>query len=210
MKKTALILAVVLVGLSATAQEAKNERRGQQRPQPEQMAAMATRQMTERYSLTADQAKAVAELNRQYAGKVPMRFGFGKGPGPDRGPQARGGERPQAQNGERPQVQNGHRPQRQELTKDQQTQLKKDRKAYTKGLKKIMDKTQFKAYQKDLAEMEEAAWNRPAGGPGSGFGPGNGGPGMDRSSAPAEGFRNNPGNGLGSDSGHAGLGGPEI
>ena len=62
MKKTALILAVVLVGLSATAQEAKNERRGQQRPQPEQMAAMATRQMTERYSLTADQAKAVAEL----------------------------------------------------------------------------------------------------------------------------------------------------
>ena len=252
MKKTALILAVVLVGLSATAQEAKNERRGQQRPQPEQMAAMATRQMTERYSLTADQAKAVAELNRQYAGKVPMRFGFGKGPGPDRGPQARGGRLPQGQNGEQPNAQNGqrpqrseqpqaqnggrpqsqagerpqhrgqqqaqhggrpdfsdgHRPQRQELTKEQQKQLKKDRKAYTKGLKKIMDKTQFKAYQKDLAEMEEAAQNRPAGG--HGFGPGNGGPGMDRSSAPAEGFRNNPGNGLSSDSGHAGLGGPEI
>lgn len=191
MKKTALILAVVLVGLSATAQEAKNERRGQQRPQPEQMAAMATRQMTERYSLTADQAKAVAELNRQYAGKVPMHFGFGKGPGPDRGPQARGGERPQAQNGERPRqgghpdFSDGRRPRHQELTKDQQTQRKKDRKAYTKGLKKILDKTQFMAYQKDLAEMEEAAQNRPAGGSGHGFGPGNGGPGMDRSNAPA-------------------------
>ena len=244
MKKITLILAVVLVGLSATAQEAKNERRGQRRPQPEQMAQMATRQMAERYSLTADQVKAVADLNRQYAGKVPMHFGFENDRG--RGPQARGGRLPQAQNGQRPQrseqpqAQNGgrpqsqagerpqyggqsqaqhggrpdfsdgHRPQRQELTKEQQKQLKKDRKAYTKGLKKIMDKTQFKAYQKDLAEMEEAAQNRPAGGPGNGFGPGSGGYGMDRSSAPAEGFRNNPGNGLGSDSGHAGLGGPEI
>ena len=254
MKKITLILAVVLVGLSATAQEAKNERRGQRRPQPEQMAQMATRQMAERYSLTADQVKAVADLNRQYAGKVPMHFGFENDRG--RGPQARGGRLPQGQNGEQPHAQNGqrpqrseqpqaqnggrpqsqagerpqhggqsqaqhggrpdfsdgHRPQRQELTKEQQKQLKKDRKAYTKGLKKIMDKTQFKAYQKDLAEMEEAAQNRPAGGPGHGFGPGSGGPGMDRSSAPAEGFRNNPGNGLGpgSGSGPAGLGGPEI
>ena len=248
MKKTALILAVVLVGLSATAQEAKNERRGQRRPQPEQMAQIATRQMAERYSLTADQVKAVADLNRQYAGKVPMHFGFENDRG--RGPQARGGRLPQGQNGEQPHAQNGQRPQRseqpqaqnggrpqsqagerpqhggrpdfsdghrhqrQELTKEQEKQLKKDRKAYTKGLKKIMDKTQFKAYQKDLAEMEEAAQNRPAGGPGhgfgpsSGFGPGNGGSGMDRSSAPAEGFRSNPGPGSGS--GPAGLGGPEI
>lgn len=215
MKKITLILAVVLVGLSATAQEAKNERRGQQRPQPEQMAQMATRQMAERYSLTADQVKAVADLNRQYAGKVPMHFSFENDRG--RGPQARGGRLPQGQNGEQPHAQNGqrpqrseqpqaqnggrpqsqagerpqhggrpdfsdgHRPQRQELTKEQQKQLKKDRKAYTKGLKKIMDKTQFKAYQKDLAEMEEAAQNRPAGGPGSG------GSGMDRSSAPSPG-----------------------
>jgi len=250
MKKITLILAVVLVGLSATAQEAKNERRGQRRPQPEQMAQMATRQMAERYSLTADQVKAVADLNRQYAGKVPMHFGFENDRGC--GPQARGGRLPQGQNGEQPHAQNGqrpqrseqpqaqnggrpqsqagerpqhggqpqaqhggrpdfsdgHRPQRQELTKEQQKQLKKDRKAYTKGLKKIMDKTQFKAYQKDLAEMEEAAQNRPAGGPSSGFGPGNGGSGMDRSSAPAEGFRSNPGPGSGS--GPAGLGGPEI
>ena len=256
MKKITLILAVVLVGLSATAQEAKNERRGQRRPQPEQMAQMATRQMAERYSLTADQVKAVADLNRQYAGKVPMHFGFENDRG--RGPQARGGRLPQGQNGEQPHAQNGqrpqrseqpqaqnggrpqsqagerpqlggqpqaqhggrpdfsdgHRPQRQELTKEQQKQLKKDRKAYTKGLKKIMDKTQFKAYQKDLAEMEEAAQNRPAGGPGHGFGPGSGGSGMDRSSAPAEGFRSNPGpgsgSGLGPGSGPAGLGGPEI
>ena len=171
MKKIVIILAVALAGLTVCAQEGRRGGKGPGKPDPEMMAQMQTKAMAERYALTPEQQAYVLELNRQYAGRIPMPS-FAR-------PERR--ERPEFKEDQRPEFKEDQRPGfpgGEGLSKEQQKQRKADQKAYKKSLKKILNKEQFKAYKNDLKEAEEQAQQFPGprpGGPGRGFGPGPGG-----------------------------------
>ncbi len=169
MKKIVVILAVALVGLTASAQETRKEQQGRRGNNPEAMVQMQTNAMAEKYGLSQDQMNAVAELNTRYAGKIPMAHFSGRRPDGQKGnrPEMKEGEgpqrpqRPSGENAGEGQMQRGSRPQGrmqpQTLSAEQQKQQKANLKAYNKELKKIMNKTQFKAYKNDLKEAEEQA-----------------------------------------------------
>ena len=182
----------VLCAVSLFAQEGRPGRGGRgERPQFEPVSDEVwvenqTKEMTEKYNLTAEQAEAVRAINTKYADKMnftPQRMGMVD------------------ENGERIDFRSMSDEQRQEFFQKMQSQQaemqekmqerQKARKDYEDELEAVLDKDQLKAYRKDRRRQEAEMQRRMQGG----RGPGMGGPG---------GF---PGGGMGGPGGFPG-GGP--
>ena len=145
-----------------------------------------TQEMTEKYTLTAEQAEAVRAINEKYADKMnftPARMGMVD------------------ENGERIDFRKMSDDERQAFFQKMQSQqaemqekmqaMQQARKDYEKELEGVLDKDQLKAYRKDRRRQEAEMQRRmqggrrpggmgpggPGGFPGGGMGPGGGFPG---------------------------------
>jgi len=169
----------VLCAVSLFAQEGRPGRgeRGE-RPQfqepvsDEVWVENQTKEMTEKYKLTDEQAEAVRAINTKYADKMnftPARMGMVD------------------ENGERIDFRSMTDEQRQEFFQKMQSQQaemqekmqerQKARKAYEDELEAVLDKDQLKAYRKDRRRQEAEMQRRMQGGRPGGMGPGGGFPG---------------------------------
>ena len=164
----------VLCAVSLFAQEGRPQRgeRGE-RPQfqepvtDEVWVENQTKEMTEKYNLTAEQAEAVRAINTKYADKMnftPQRMGMVD------------------ENGERIDFRSMSDEQRQEFFQKMQSQQaemqekmqerQKARKDYEEELEAVLDKDQLKAYRKDRRRQEAEMQRRMQGGRPGGMGPG--------------------------------------
>ena len=196
MKKLFLLAVAGLVAgaASLTAQPPQGQSGPEGRPQrpPVLNPEEKTAQMAEQYGLTADQQKAVLELNQRYDGKLEFRpEGFGEGTERKDPRKMTDAEREEFF---------GQMQERMADMQERMQQMQKDQKAYDKELKEILDKDQFKAYRKEQRKREQEMQRmqqRMGGGMQGGFPGGPGGPG---------GFPGGPGGGFGGPGG--GFGGP--
>jgi hypothetical protein len=183
----------VLCAVSLFAQEGRPGR-GERGERPEMQEPVTdsvwvvnrTQEMTEKYTLTAEQAEAVRAINEKYADKMnftPARMGMVD------------------ENGERIDFRKMSDDERQAFFQKMQSQqaemqekmqaMQQARKDYEKELEGVLDKDQLKAYRKDRRRQEAEMQRRmqgggrpggmgpggPGGFPGGGMGPGGGFPG---------------------------------
>lgn len=167
MKKILLtmVMALALAGV-ASAQDNDRQKQGQ-RPDPAQMAQRMTEQMVKKYGLDSKQEASLLELNKQYAGKMPMmggprggrpggRPGMGGGQPGMRGGQP-GGNRPDSAMARR------QRPSKEEMDK-RMKEMQANREAYNAGVKKIMTKKQYKQFTADQEKMRQRGHRQGNGG----------------------------------------------
>ena len=167
----------VLCAVSLFAQEGRpgrgerGERPGMQEPVTDSVWVVnRTQEMTEKYTLTAEQAEAVRAINEKYADKMnftPARMGMVD------------------ENGERIDFRKMSDDERQAFFQKMQSQqaemqekmqaMQQARKDYEKELEGVLDKDQLKAYRKDRRRQEAEMQRRMQGGRPGGMGPG--GPG---------------------------------
>ena len=140
MKQTILtLIALLALTTSVMAQDDKQEHK---RPSKEEMIALSTDRMAERYGLDEDQKAKLLNLNTQYADSI--RLGGGRGP---RGQFGRpgGDHKP----GLKPQAE---RPTREEIQAQQQKQ-REQYLAYDKELKQILTPEQYNKYREDRKQL---------------------------------------------------------
>lgn len=165
MKKIILAMAMTLL-MSGTALAQQNDNKQMRRPDPAQMAQNMTERMVKRYGLDSKQEAKLLELNKEYAGKMPM-MGRPRGgrPGMHGGRPGMGGKQPDMNgkqpdmNGKQPGTENHdstmtppQRPSKEEMDK-RFKEMKADREAYNAKVKKIMTKKQYKKYTEDQEKM---------------------------------------------------------
>jgi len=169
----------VLCAVSLFAQEGRPGR-GERGERPEMQEPVTdsvwvvnrTQEMTEKYTLTAEQAEAVRAINEKYADKMnftPARMGMVD------------------ENGERIDFRKMSDDERQAFFQKMQSQqaemqekmqaMQQARKDYEKELEGVLDKDQLKAYRKDRRRQEAEMQRRMQGGRPGGMGPGGMGPG---------------------------------
>ena len=152
MKKMMLsLMAAMLIGTTAVAQEESQAQRPEKKFDKTEMVKNRTDKTVKRYGLNDKQAKQLLELNTKYADKMEPRGGrhhHGPKGGPGRPPKDAKGQRP-----EPPKDAKGQRPEppkddakRQEHHK----QMEETMKAYDAELKQIMTAEQYKAYKADM------------------------------------------------------------
>lgn len=143
-----LVMAVLMASMAFAQSENQEQRR---RPDPAQMAQRMTEMMAKHYGLNDTQKASLLELNKKYAGKMPMmRRPRGGRPGMHAG-------RPGEMRGDSIQRQrpsNGQFEQRQRPSKEEFEQRAKEMKAnidaYNAELKGIMTDDQYKQYTDDV------------------------------------------------------------
>lgn len=158
MKKIFLAMAMTLL-TAGTMVAQQNDNRQMRRPDPAQMAQNMTERMVKRYGLDSKQAASLLELNKEYAGKIPMMGRpHGGRPGMRGGQHGMGGKQP-GMDGKQPGMANHdstmappQRPPKEEMDK-RFKEMKADREAYNAKVKKIMTKKQYKKYTEDQEKM---------------------------------------------------------
>lgn len=173
MKKIFLALALAVMTIGSAFAQDDNQKQG--RPDPAKMAEHMTEQMVKKYGLDDKQKASLLELNKEYAGKMPM-MGRRGGPGmrggrpggmrPDStmqqrpdgpAPEMNGQQNPPQMNGGQPggpDMKNGQRPSKEEMEK-MRKEMETNREAYNKGLKKIMTDDQYKKYTEDQQKRQQ-------------------------------------------------------
>lgn len=153
MKKMVLaLIAAMTMATSMMAQDDNQQNRERRQFDPVEMMKQRTEQMVKDYGLNEEQAKQLAELNTQFAGK--MRQGRGFRPGGDRGP------RPGGDRGQRPgrrERMNTPQPDSAKVSAERPAlngfeRMREAREAYDKELQKIMTEEQYNAYKADEAK----------------------------------------------------------
>lgn len=161
MKKIFMALALAVMTVSGAFAQDDNMRQGG-RPDPAKMAEHITEQMVSKYGLDDKQKASLLELNKEYAGKMPMMGGRPGGPGM-RGPRPDGMRPDSTMRRQRPDM-DRQRPdsamsQRQRPSKEQMEKMRKEmeanREAYNAGVKKIMTSKQYKQYTEDQEKMQK-------------------------------------------------------
>ena len=108
-------------------------------PDKSEIIQKRTDRMAERYGLDENQAKALLELNKQYADKMFMGGRPGRGNGPRR-----------AISGDS--VSMRKRPDKSQI-EEMMKKMTETREAYNNSLKKIMNDSQFSKYEEDQKKM---------------------------------------------------------
>lgn len=142
------MMAAMLIGTSAIAQEEKNDKRPQRKFDKTEMVKHRTDETVSRYKLNDKQAKQLLELNTKYADKM----------GGPRGPHRRGHHHgaghkpmpPKDMKGQRPEP-----PKDDSKMQERRKEMEATMKAYDTELQKIMTADQFKNYQADQKKFRE-------------------------------------------------------
>lgn len=151
MKKIVVALvALFMLSATAMAQSGDSEKK---RPSKDEMAQMMTERMAKEYGLDDSQKAKLLALNKEYAGKMPMGPGGGRGPrGGDFGKGPKGG--PNAGEAEPPQLTDEQKAEMKEKMEARKKEMDANRTAYEKGLKEIMTSSQYKKYQEQRSKMK--------------------------------------------------------
>lgn len=137
MRKYVLALVLFLfIGNTCLMAQNKQDRR---MPDKSEIIQKRTDRMAERYGLDENQAKALLELNKQYADKMFMGGRPGRGNGPRR-----------AISGDS--VSMRKRPDKSQI-EEMMKKMTETREAYNNSLKKIMNDSQFSKYEEDQKKM---------------------------------------------------------
>lgn len=137
MRKYVLALVLFLfIGNTCLMAQNKQDRK---MPDKSEIIQKRTDRMAERYGLDENQAKALLELNKQYADKMFMGGRPGRGKGPRR-----------AISGDS--VSMRKRPDKSQI-EEMMKKMTETREAYNNSLKKIMNDSQFSKYEEDQKKM---------------------------------------------------------
>lgn len=137
MRKYVMALALFLcIGNTCLMAQTKQDRK---MPDKSEIIQKRTDRMAERYGLDENQAKALLELNKQYADKMFMGGRPGRGNGPRR-----------AISGDS--VSMRKRPDKSQI-EEMMKKMTETREAYNNSLKKIMNGSQFSKYEEDQKKM---------------------------------------------------------
>lgn len=137
MRKYVLALVLFLfIGNTCLMAQNKQDRK---MPDKSEIIQKRTDRMAERYGLDENQAKALLELNKQYADKMFMGGRLGRGNGPRR-----------AISGDS--VSMRKRPDKSQI-EEMMKKMTETREAYNNSLKKIMNDSQFSKYEEDQKKM---------------------------------------------------------
>lgn len=143
MKKLIFTLISMMFIGSAVAQTNNTGKKENKRMDPKEMVEKRTKEMTEKYALSTEQAAKVKALNEKYMGKP---GGHGKG------------QRPNMKDGKRPEPpKDGKAPNSNMQGKGPKGGPRggmPNMEEYNKELQKIMNKTQYKAYTADMEKMK--------------------------------------------------------
>lgn len=152
-----LVMALVMTGAAFAGDNNHNAHRQDQRPDAAQMAQQMTDRMASRYGLDEKQTASLLELNKEYAGKMPMMGGrHGGKPGgrpgfpggrPDRNGGCQCGNQPEGTPADSAMAR-PPRPSKEEM-EQRQKEMESNREAYNAGVKKIMTSKQYKQYEED-------------------------------------------------------------
>lgn len=144
---TMAVALMVSVAVSAQSSTKQSSNKQGERPSQEQMAQRMTEQMVSTYGLTDAQKAKVLELNKKYAGKLPMR---GQRGGQRHGQGRNGNVKTDAQTGATQQA-----PSSEERAKRRQ-EMQANREAYQKELKAIFTDSQYQKYTENRMQRRVA------------------------------------------------------
>ena len=139
------MMAALLVGTSAMAQEEQNNQRPPRKFDKTEMVKHRTDETVSRYKLNDKQAKQLLELNNKYADKMGPRGHRHGQPGAGRPPMP-----PKDMKGKRPEP-----PKDDAKMQERHKEMEATMKAYDAELQKIMTADQYKSYQADQKKMRE-------------------------------------------------------
>lgn len=153
-----MVMALVMTGAAFAQQDNGNGNGQRRRPNTEQMAQQMTEQMVSRYGLDDTQKASLLELNKKYAGKMPM-MGGPRGGRPGGRPGMRGGQ----PGGQRPDstMAQRQRPSKEEMEK-RMKEMQATQQAYNAEVQKIMTKKQYKQFTEDQEKMRKGGPRRNA------------------------------------------------
>lgn len=153
-----MVMALVMTGAAFAQQDNGNGNGQRRRPNTEQMAQQMTEQMVNRYGLDDTQKASLLELNKKYAGKMPM-MGGPRGGRPGGRPGMRGGQ----PGGPRPDstMTQRQRPSKEEMEK-RMKEMQATQQAYNAEVQKIMTKKQYKQFTEDQEKMRKGGPRRNA------------------------------------------------
>jgi len=141
MKKFIFTIAAALFLTTAMAQDANSEKQNHKRMDPSEMINKRTQEMTQKYSLSAEQAEKLKALNEKYMNKAGQKAGKQMGKS----------ERPEQPKTDAKRPEGKHRAHRGPHF---------DMTAYNNELKGILNDSQFKAYTEDMEKMKAERKNR--------------------------------------------------